>query len=435
MSSQYIRNRFLSALTVFALFLSPAITPTSAKDIPIEKWSFENQRPEIAPKYWIDKNFLFDKSATLALSAEGREYTNGHWKTWLPVIAGNSYHFKAHFFAENIYEENRSVLAKIHWRDSEGKRVGRPEYPATLREKEKNGWSIIEQQYTAPEHAAKAKIELIFRWAPNGIVHWGGIFFQHIDHIEQRLVKVASIHFKPQESKTPKENLSKFAKYLVKAGQLGADIVCLPEGITVVGTGKTYLNVSEPVPGPSTNFLGEIAKQHNMYIVAGIYEKEGDVVYNTSVLLDRQGNLHGKYRKVCLPREEIEGGITPGKTFPVFDTDFGRIGMMICWDVAFPEPARALAQQGAEIIFMPIWGGNLTLAKARAIENQIYLVSSTYSMKTGVFDQEGELMVEGTVDNPIAMVEIDLNKQKLWPWLGDLKNRIPREIPPKNIPF
>jgi hypothetical protein len=79
---------------------------------------------------------------------------------------------------------------------------------------------------------------------------------------------------------------------------------------------------------------------------------------------------------------------------------------------------------------MPIWGGNLDLAKARAIENQVYLVSSTYDMKTGVFDREGELMVEGTETAPVALVKIDLNERTLWPWLGDFKSRIPRENPP-----
>jgi predicted amidohydrolase len=148
--------------------------------------------------------------------------------------------------------------------------------------------------------------------------------------------------------------------------------------------------------------------------------------------MDRDGNFAGKYRKVSLPREEIEGGITPGNDFPVFKTDFGKIGMMVCWDVFFPEPARMLSLKGAEIIFMPIWGGNLTLSKARAIENQIYLVSSTYDMKTGVFDKTGELVVEGTEANPVVMTTIDLNQREMWEWLGEFRNRIRREMPDKN---
>ncbi|MCK5468390.1 MAG: carbon-nitrogen hydrolase family protein, partial [Cyclobacteriaceae bacterium] len=244
-----------------------------------------------------------------------------------------------------------------------------------------------------------------------------------------RLVRLASIHHRPENTASTQENLEQFKEYIHMAGDQKADIVCLPEGITMVGTRKTYVEVSEVIPGPTTKYLGQLAKEHNMYIIAGIIERDGPVVYNTSVLINRNGEFQGKYRKAALPREEIDGGITPGDNFPVFDTDFGKVGMMICWDVYFPEPARMLAMQGAEIIFMPIWGGNLTLAKARAIENQVYLVSSTYDMKTGVFDKAGELLVEGTTENPVVVVEVDLNKRKLWNWLGVFRNRIQRELP------
>ena len=92
-------------------------------------------------------------------------------------------------------------------------------------------------------------------------------------------------------------------------------------------------------------------------------EREGAAIYNTAVLLDRTGKLMGKYRKVYLPREEIQGGLTPGNDFPVFDTDFGKVGMMICWDVEYADPARALALNGAEIILLPIRAATQVSAK------------------------------------------------------------------------
>ena len=109
-----------------------------------------------------------------------------------------------------------------------------------------------------------------------------------------------------------------------------------------------------------------------MYIVAGLTERDGRAVYNTAVLIDRHGSVAGEYRKVYLPREEIEGGLTPGQALPVFETDFGRIGMMICWDSEYVDPARALALRGAEIVFVPAAGGYLTLLRCRAAGAVLY---------------------------------------------------------------
>ena len=370
---------------------------------------------------------------SLAISGDGKDFTNGSWVRILDVIPGRIYKFNCFFKQKNVDELNRSILACIIWQEKDGERINQPEYPATLREVKEDGWNIIQQNFTAPEKAVMAKIELTYRWDKDGSVYFNNISLLETPELEPRFVNLATIHHRPQNTGSTEENLNQFAELLSVAANKKADIVCLPEGITLVGTGKSYIEESEPVPGPTTKFLGKIAKENNMYIVAGILERDGHAVYNTAILLDRGGKLAGKYRKVALPREEIEGGVTPGSSIPVFDTDFGRIGIMICWDVFFPEVARMLAVQGAEVIFLPIWGGNLTLAKARAIENQVYLVSSTYDMKTGVFNQEGELITEGTEKDPVVVSRIDLAKQKLWPWLGDFKNRIPREIPSSRL--
>jgi predicted amidohydrolase len=103
--------------------------------------------------------------------------------------------------------------------------------------------------------------------------------------------------------------------------------------------------------------------------------------------------------------------------------------MMICWDVHFPEVARELAARGAEVILMPIWGGNETLARARAIENQLYVVASGYDFRTAIFDRAGKTLVEATQDPAVLVTEIDLQDRLLWPWLGEWRARIWREGP------
>ena len=392
-------------------------------------WKSESQRKEIAPLFSIDKQTNYNGNPTLVIAGGGKDYADGHWYKTVDVEPGKYFSFQAYFLPTKVDEPDRSVLARIIWQNASAQKIGEAEYPATLIDKKKDGWNIIEQTYKVPGQAKKARIELQYRWDGDGMVNFGGISFQPTNTPAPRTVRLATVYLRPRNSASSQENLDKFAQQVEKAAAENADIVCLPEALTLVGTKLNYVSASEPIPGPSTKFLGELAKKHHLYIVAGILEKEGVVVYNTAVLLDRNGNLAGKYRKVSLPREEIEGGVTPGNSFPVFDTDFGRIGLMICWDVTFPEAARSLAMKGAEVIFLPLAGGNLTLTKARAIENQVYLVSSTYDMISAVFDQEGEVMKQATDKDPVVVVSVDLNKQKLWEWLGDLKNRIPREIP------
>ena len=206
------------------------------------------------------------------------------------------------------------------------------------------------------------------------------------------------------------------------------DVILLPEGITVVGTGKQYVDVAETIPGPTTISLGDVARRRNTYIVAGIYEREGHVVYNTSVLIDRAGKVAGRYRKVYLPGPEIEGGLTPGNDYPVFKTDFGTVGMMICYDVFYADPARALATRGAEIILMPIWGGNQTLGQARAIENRVFLVSSGYDYPNQIMDPNGEVLGKAEKDGSSAVTTVDLSKRYTESNLGDMRGRRAKEL-------
>ena len=111
-------------------------------------------------------------------------------------------------------------------------------------------------------------------------------------------MKLASINHRPRGTKFAQENLDQFAKLIDEAGAAKADIVCLPEGITVIGRGSDYLGAAEPVPGPTSEFLGKRAAANHLYIVAGVYERDGHAAYNTALLIGRDGKLIGKYRKV-----------------------------------------------------------------------------------------------------------------------------------------
>jgi len=194
--------------------------------------------------------------------------------------------------------------------------------------------------------------------------------------------------------------------------------------------------LAEAIPGPSSDFFADQAKRNQTHIVVSLYERDKHLVYNTAILVGPTGQLIGKYRKVCLPHGEVEKGIAPGYEYPVFDTSIGKIGMMVCYDGFFPEVARELSNRGAEIIAWPVWGCNPKLAAARAAENHIYLVSSTFMapkdgwMISAVFDQTGNVVAAGEQWNTVAMAEVDLNKPYIGPWnLGDFHSMINRHRP------
>ncbi len=398
-----------------------------AKAIPAPPgWKFYAPRDEIAPRFWVDQN---ESGALLCLAGKGDEAVDGRWIRRLPVKAGKHYVFQARYRAKDVRTPNRSILARLLWFGADKKQIGRAEYPYTAREPVGQGWEELSATYQAPDEAVEAQLELHLRWSAKGQVRWLEPTFLETSPPPPRTVVLASVNHRPRGTGSSRKNLDEFAGLVREVARKGADIVCLPEGITVVGTGFKYADVAEPIPGPSTEFLGKLAGEFQIYIVAGLYEREEKAIFNTSILLDRTGGLLGKYRKVCLPREEIDGGITPGKEYPVFRTDFGQVAMMICWDVHFPEVARELARKGAEVIFLPIWGGNEILAQARAIENQIHLVASGYDFQTAIFDPRGEKIAQSSNHPEVILTEVDLNRRFLWPWLGDWRARIWREGP------
>src|SRR5688572_24678851 len=174
------------------------------------EWKFESQRREISPVGFIDSTVTFEGKPTLALAGGGKDYSNGHWYTIMNVEPGAYFRFRSNFIASNVEEAKRSILARIIWQDGKGNRLGTPEYPASSLTESNGIWSSIQQSYKAPKDATKAKIELVYRWDANGIVHFAGTSLQKTAAPEERIVKVAAIHHRPRNSKSSRENLEQF---------------------------------------------------------------------------------------------------------------------------------------------------------------------------------------------------------------------------------
>jgi predicted amidohydrolase len=390
-------------------------------------WRTWAPRPDIAPKTFVDHRRSRGDAGALAISGNGNAAASGGWeRTASSVEPGKWYRLSAAYTASGLKYESNEVVCRIEWLDAAGKRVGQPEYAFNV--KRDREWRQIEVTAPAPGKAAAAKLQLWLHNSPTGTVWFDDIGFESVEAPAARNVVIAAIHHRPRRTTSAADSVQHFLDVIEKTAPAKTDVVLLPEGITVVGTGKSYAEVAETIPGPTTKTLGEVARKRNTYLAAGIYERDGKVIYNTSVLIDRRGNLVGKYRKVYLPREEIEAGITAGNDYPVFDTDFGKVGMMICWDVQYADPARALALKGAELILLPIWGGNETLTRARAIENSVFIALSGYDITTSIIDRKGETLATAPGPDAAVVATIDLNKRYEWQWLGDMRGRFMKEV-------
>jgi beta-ureidopropionase len=171
-------------------------------------------------------------------------------------------------------------------------------------------------------------------------------------------------------SPEPRDNLAKASRLIGEAAKGGARIACLQELFNTIyfayEQDPKYFDWAEPIPGPTTDKISDIAKENNIVIIAPIFEKDTEVsgiFYNTAVVVDSQGRYQGKYRKASLPQlphYEEKFNFKPGNLgYPVFDLkDIGvKIGTVICYDRHFPEGPRILALKGAQIVFIPTCTG------------------------------------------------------------------------------
>lgn len=422
-----MKRLLLAPLLAGALFGQIVLEESDFNSTQSPAWKSFSQRAEIAPRTFTDARHSRRGPGALAISGAGNPAASGGWERKVGGIQpGRWYRLTAWYYGEGLTEEANQVLCLLGWEGNTGKRAGQPEF--AWEATNENGWRRITVAAPAPERAQAAVLRLWLHDAPKGTIWWDDVRLEQIPPPEPRNVTVATVRYHPNRLAGPAENVAAFQALIEKKLPAGADLIILPEGMTVVGTGKPMVEIAEPLPGPTTKRLGEIAQARKAWIVAGLYERDGAAVYNTAVLIDREGRLAGKYRKVYLPREEVEAGLTPGNDYPVFQTDFGRLGIMICWDVQYTDPARALALKGADLIALPIWDGNPTLTKARAIENSIFVVTSGYGIASMILDPMGETLASASADGTIAVATIDLNRRYDWEWLGNMKGRFHREV-------
>jgi beta-ureidopropionase len=215
------------------------------------------------------------------------------------------------------------------------------------------------------------------------------------------------------------QNLEMAEHWLNEAGRRGADIACVGEMFNIVGLDVTRESLPSLVADAHQQVIaraGAIARRHHMVIVAPIVASLHDALRNVALVLDRDGTHIGSYIKVHCIENERNLGIVPGDAWPVFKLDFGTIGIQTCHDNSFPESARCLTLNGAEIIFWPHvmsgWGGEFMdiLLRAPAIHNGVYHVPVCYGCDPARAWQPGMMIGRSSIIAPDATILADAGR-------------------------
>jgi predicted amidohydrolase len=187
---------------------------------------------------------------------------------------------------------------------------------------------------------------------------------------------------------------------------------------------RSVEEVAEALDGRLVTTLARSARQHRTYTTAPLQLRREGRVYNSVVLLDRQGEPVGTYDKVfpvMMKDGSLEYGITPGRSFPVFDLDFGRVGLQICWDIAFEDGWQALANQGAELVLHCTDPSSLVAMRGRAWRHEYYIVSSTMLPPALAVDPLGRVVGRTSESGEVLVLSLDLDfrvlhSNCLWEW-------------------
>ena len=260
-----MRRILLFSLTVCLAAVPLSVSADEKTDTPQHNSDWETYAPrdEIRPKFKVQAEEKPGGRTFLVISADDRAGQHGAWVQTVPIKGGRYYRFSALRRTAGVDVPRRSAVVKLTWQDGKGKLVrgkddlARPEFP---RDKGvQGGWSVVADTYWVPEGATRARIELHLRWAKNGSVRWTKVSLTKTENPKGRIVRLASVHYRPQGGKTAAGNCRLFAPLILEAAEKEADLICLPECLTLYGNGLKYADVAESVPGPSTKYFGTLA--------------------------------------------------------------------------------------------------------------------------------------------------------------------------------
>ncbi|RAP75836.1 carbon-nitrogen hydrolase family protein [Paenibacillus montanisoli] len=377
------------------------------------QWHNWSPRPELSPVFNREN---VNGADVLHAASSGNYNGFGYWRCAIAAIDGGAaYAFSFDYCPERIDHEDMNVIVILTWQSEHGEMLTR-DYVGE-RTEIGEGWKQLKRTVDAPLAAISVIVELGLRWTKEGTVRWRNPAVVRTEPIQHRKARVATTYLKQHGDLTA--NLNAMLDVIDRAGKHHADIICLSEVYYDRGMSLPFEEI-ETVPGKLTELIAEKARANGAYVILCMKERAEELLYVTAVLIDRQGNIAGKFRKVHIPLCEAEDGVSAGTEYPVFETDFGKIGILICFDLMFPEATQILAKAGAEMIFSPTLGDAQLRARARAADHGIHVIISGANEPRSslIIDPLGEVISEASeASEGLCLADIDLDQRHYVYWL------------------
>jgi predicted amidohydrolase len=333
------------------------------------EWDTWAARPVLMPQF---KLATLDGERMLLAAGNGSDDCVGHIAAPVTLIGGRTYRMRVRFKISKGMDPHQNLLFCCYagWREGifRFRRLD-------------DGWIEGDDRFRIPgDGPVDGNVRILFRLSARGKAWVQNISLVECAPVKPRPVRVTCTRGMAQKG------LADWAKALDLSGRMGADLALLPETFNCAPGG------TQTMKGPSAKLMASKAREHGMYVAGGVRTKDHakDRVYNKTLLFGRKGRFAGEYTKNHPYSPELnDEGTTPGVDVPVFKTDFGKVGVMICYDSWFPDIAELLALRGAEIILFPNAGYYRALMPARAADNATRIVCSSSCNRPGIWDTLG----------------------------------------------
>ena len=293
----------------------------------------------------------------------------------------------------------------------------------------------------APEDGRQLTVRCTLRWTASGQTLWQAprVAVARTPLVKRPPVRVCVVtgtaHSRQRQFKSLQDNIEFYGSLCEAACQQHRPrLIVLPEVALQWGVRGSPLELAVPAPGPETDAFAALARKHRVRIALGMYERDGDAVRNSVVLISPTGAIDGRYRKVHLAAGgEDVSGILPGDSFPVFDTELGRIGCNICMDSSAAESSRMVGLNGADFLLLPIMGDHRAdrwnrgtpihnedrwraIMRTHAMDNQLCMVvARNNAAGSCIVDRKGDLLAANEGDQPFIVADVTLDDgYRIW---------------------